>query len=290
MYLLESFVKQLQQRAMHEEPEFVEQALVRLSSRFNGEGERQTNVRMHLSRCFTLLWIILECRDAKLVLDDWTASPEFYVDELNHALLAMRGQFSANLNGKLVEGATDVQNRALSLLGAIVDAASQKLSDSSPSGNLGGSENQVPGQLRLLLDYACKNLRASIVSTDQPIDASRAAIYLKAIAPILWKIGSYALTYTGSILLEMLETLLPCNPKCAFDLAAHAMQSSAYHPDSLVLYTKPMLRIANICLADHGYIFECAGRREALIDCLDILKDSGSLDARRLLAELPSLL
>lgn len=116
--------------------------------------------------------------------------------------------------------------------------------------------------------------------------------FLREMKPVLERIADVAAPPTIFRLTQLLELLLPANPPEVFDLAAQSLlnggRKHGYEYDSLA--AERFVKIVGIFLADHRELFEDKGRRQRLIECLNIFSEVGWPDARRLLHRLSTLL
>ena len=196
------------------------------------------------------------------------------------------------------QGDDALRHRALGLVGEIVDVASTRLAEHYSRDDPNDSEMVEARELARLLDVACMELYFSVGAGDVHEDSSPPAhdIELEKVftetASILRRIGDCATPHTVYHLLQLLEFLLPFDPECAFDLAAHTLRTggnqTGYQFDPLGIDL--IVRLVGVFLADHKEIFEDDDRRAALIDCLNIFMDAGWPSAQRLLYRLPELI
>lgn len=296
--VLEYSINGILGRIIHQEPGFVEQALLNLLGRFANDKERQARLHEVASTHLVILWITHESSKARSVIETWISKPTIYHSELAKILTTMRGAFVAGLDSQKQRGDDALRHRALGLIGEIVDEVSIRLAEHYSKDDPNDSEVVEAREMARLLDVACMELYFSVGAgnvredSSPPEDGIELGKVFAEIAPVLRRIGDCATPHTVYYLLQLLEFLLPFDSECAFDLAAHTLRVGGNRTDYQYdpLGIDVFVRLVGVFLADHKEIFEDDERRAALIDCLKIFMDAGWPAAQRLLYRLPELL
>ncbi|KPF62768.1 hypothetical protein IP69_20145 [Bosea sp. AAP35] len=296
--VIEHLTKGVLSRVLHADPVRMELLALALLDRFPENPKRQARLREALAGEFTVLWIRYGCEASYGITQRWIGDVVYHHPELIHVLATMRGAFVAGLTAEPKVYDHELRQRALNLALQIVEAASEGL---RAHFELGGS---TPEQLEAarnhaqLLDAACRELYFATGAghdssqSSRPIDDVRLGVFFAEAAPILHRIGDWATPHTIYYLLQLLEFLLPVDPRRSFDLMEHALRSGGRHSGYQFesLGADLLVRLVGVFLADHKELFEDEQRRVALIDCLEIFMDAGWPAARRLLYRLPELI
>lgn len=280
-------------RVLHHAPERAMQLALGLLDRFRAAVDRQARMRKALADILAILWVIHEQQAAHQVLVEWIAAPARHFPELGKILGALRGAFVAGLGGKARDNKDTVRHRAQALAFSIAKAA-----DSSLAVCLANGERDEARVLAQILDAVCRELYFASGARHSTQDAESAngeeglRLFFDEVAGTLEILGNNATPHTIYYLLQLMEFLLPVDAVRAFDITAHALRhggrKTGYQFESLGVDL--FVKLIGVFLADHKQIFDDKGRRDALIECLEIFMEVGWPDARRLLYRLPSLL
>lgn len=285
-------------RVLHADSVRMEPLALALLDRFPENSERQVRLREALAGEFAVLWIRYGCKASHGVTQRWIGDVIAHHLELTHVLATMRGAFVAGLTAEPKANDDDLRQRALKLALQIVEAASDGLRAHFERGDSTPEQLEGARKYAQVLDAACRELYfASGAShgnsqSSKPIDDVMLRVFFSETAPILHRIGDWAHPHTVYYLLQLLEFLLPVDPRRSFDLMEHALRSGGRHSGYQFesLGADLLVRLVGVFLADHKELFEDEQRRIALIDCLEIFMDAGWPAARRLLYRLPELI
>ncbi len=286
------------ERVIHADPERAERIALDLLRRFESGPERHSRMRRHLSGLVAVLSVRDRRRHSQKALESWIADAAAHRSELSSALHTLRTGFVDGLAETSGPDSGDLRHRAQAVAAWIVTAANAGLEEHLRPGQPSAeSEETIRGYFRLL-DAVCMNLYFAAKPVREGGGHEGAsgdrglAVFFEEIRDTLEAIGNFATPHTVHYLLQLIELLVPVNPAGAFDLVTHAIRSggqrTGYQFESMG--SDLFVRLVGRFLADHNGLFGNEGRRNALIDCLDIFMDAGSVAAQRLLYRLPELI
>lgn len=259
---------------------------------------RAARVRTSLADLVAILWVTYEQQASQAVLESWIADAAMHVAELSKILGTLRTAFVAGLANPDEPKDTNLRHRAQEIASAIIAAASAGMKLHFEIENPSDEEQEDCRNYARLLDAACLQLyfaAKAVRNGGDPVVASSGdelGIFFGEVGDTLTAIGEFATPHTVHYLLELCEFMLPVNPARAFDLVMHAIRSGGqltgyqFEPMGADLFVKLVGRF----LADHDELFEEEGRRNALIECLEIFMNAGWPAAQRLLYGLPDLI
>ena len=296
--VLEHLINKTLGRVLHAEPSRVESLILELLERFPDDNERSVRLRKAVSDPLAILWITYEQQAARSVIDSWIADPARHHDEFTRVLFTMRGAFVAGLVGQKEQGDDARRQRALDLAAATVEAASEGLTGYDANSDPNDRDSDDARKLAELLDVVCRELYFSTGAdshskgSNLSVSGNELNTFFREATPILQRIGDCATPHTVYYLLQLLEFLLPLDPKRAFDLTAHVLRRGGSHTGFQFesLGADLIARLVGVFLADHKEIFEDKERQTALVACLGIFMEAGWPSAQRLLYRLPELL
>lgn len=288
--------------AIHAAPERVQPLIDRLIPRARLETDSNGDrIIEGIGNFVACLWLRYDLPRSRELLDEWIAD----LGEHQPELLAVAG----TLRGTVVHGygsndpAEDkIRHNAHRLARELVDASAKiveryvvlppaqrtkrdddkvgiaiRLLDSVgsqmyfSSGAFNASENQEPGELKLI---------------------NKRRLFLDETHDILWRIGDAASPHTIYYQIDLLAFLRPADPTRVFDLVAHSLLDAGrmhgYEFESLG--SDRFVQVVGLFLADYREIFSDQTQRAKLIACLDAFVEAGWPKARRLLYRLPELL
>jgi hypothetical protein len=295
--VLDHLINNVIGQVLHAEPATVESLALDLLQRFAGKPGRQSRMRLALSDELTVIWVVYGNEATFGVLKEWIATAAVHHGELIRILGALRAAFVLGLDGKVERGEEAMRQRAHSLAGSIVDAASDGLKRHFARDRPSKAEISEGTNYAQLLDAACRELYFSVDGSKtqknlRSIDDNGLTTFFRETSPILERIGDYGTPHTIHYLLQLVEFLLPLDPARAFELTARALRNggvrSGYQFESMG--ADLLVRLIGVFLADHKELFEDEVCRAKLIDCLEIFLEAGWPAARRLLYRLPELI
>ncbi|NCC84689.1 MAG: ATP-binding protein [Clostridia bacterium] len=285
-------------RVLHEAPDLIMQIALELLDRFKEAADRQARMRNALAGILAILWVTHEQQAAYEVIVAWIAVPADHLPELSKVLGALRGAFVAGLDGKTKDDEDALRHRSQALALAIAEAADRGLAAFFAIEVPDESTREQVRMLAQILDAVCHKLyfasgaSRNAQDTKPAIGEEGLRTFFVEVAETLEVIGNNATPHTIYYLLQLMEFLLPVDAARAFDLTAHALRSggrkTGYQFESLG--ADLLVKLIGVFLADYKQLFDDKGRRDALIECLEIFMNAGWPAARRLLYRLPSLL
>lgn len=276
---------------LHYEPVKVEELSLAILNRFTDNSDRSARIREHIAPLLAILWASFGRPKAKIIIDHWLTQ-EAYSNASRQVLITLRGAVVLGLRDR--SGSSETRHRAQDLFLDNVTIASQVLAIhlQGPGQN---TENEARASAYAdLLDVACRELYFAVVdhrNNRSYLTAKQLENFFNEVQPILAAIGEFGTPHTIYYLLQLLERLIAISPAKTFDVAAlaitkggrqHGFQFESMGADLMV-------RLIGLYLADHKEIFENEGRRNKLIECLEIFMRAGWTSARRLLFRLPDL-
>lgn len=276
---------------LHHDPAKVEELSLAILSRFPDGSERSARVREHIAPLLAILWASFERRNAKIVIDHWLTQ-EAYSKASRQVLITLRGAVVLGLKERT--GSSETRHRAQNLFLESVNKANQVMAIHFQDSAKDTENADEASAYADLLDVACRELYFAVVdhrNNRSYLTAEPLEIFFKEVQPILAAIGEFGTPHTIYYLLQLLERLIAINPDKTFDVAAIAIteggRRNGYQFESMG--ADLMVRLIGLYLADHKEIFEDEGRRNKLIECLEIFMRAGWTSARRLLFRLPDL-
>lgn len=285
-------------RVFDQEPNRVMQLTLGLLHRFRGAADRQARMREALADILAILWVAHGQQAAYEVIAGWIAAPANHFPELSKILSALRGVFVVGLDGKVEDNEDALRHRSQALAFAIAKAADSGLAAYFAAEAPDEPASEQARVLAQVLDAVCRELyfasgaRRNAQDTELLIGDEGLRLFFDEVAAILEIIGNNATPHTIYYLLQLMEFLLPVDAVRAFDLTAHALRSggqkNGYQFESLG--ADLLVKLIGVFLADYKQLFDDKGRRDALIECLEIFLNAGWPAARRLLYRLPDLL
>ena len=296
--VLDHVISGLLARVLHQAPDRVMQLALELLNRFSGMPKRQARMRKALSVIFVILWVKYEQQAAYEVIASWLARPVNHFVELCEIVEMLRGIVVAGLNDNLGTDQDALRHRSQALTAAIAKAVDSDLSALVVIDSPEESTRERVHTLGRLLGAVCLELYFAsgadhnAAATAPVLCNEGLRLFFDEIADTLEIIGNNATPHTVYHLLQLMEFMLPTDPARAFDLTAHALcnggRKTGYQFESLGADLS--VKLIGLFLADYKELFADKGRRDALIECLEIFMDAGWPAARRLLYRLPSLL
>lgn len=296
--VLDHVISNVLGRVLHQAPSQVMQLALELLNRFSGMPERQARMRKALSVLLVILWINYEQQVAYEVVFNWISAPTGHFAELNKTVGMLRGAIVAGLGSDGRDGDASRRHRFQALAVAITKAVDNNFAALIAFEAPDETTRKQASELARLLDFICRELYfASGASrntqhAEPVIGENGLRIFFDEVGEMLEVIGNNATPHTVYYLLQLMEFLLPIDAERAFDLTAHALcnggRKTGYQFESLGADLSA--KLIGLFLADYKELFDDKGRRDALIECLEIFMDAGWPAARRLLYRLPSLL
>ena len=284
---------------VHVDPGGVERVLVQLVARFGGEEVRHGRIRKAAAGLLAALWVGYSRAGAKLVVGSWVRRPARHHEELREILEMSKGAFVVGLD-RQGSGEQDAQReRALGLVGDIVDSVGRGLAVFFERESPSESEKEDARVLAQVMDEACLGLYFSTGASEfsnapegESLGEIDLARFLGEAAPILRTIGDYGTPHTVFYLVRLLEFVVPADPERVFDLCAHALRTGGRRTGFQfeAQGAELIVKVVGVFLADHREIFQCKERRAALIECIEIFMEAGWPSAHRLLYRLPELI
>lgn len=253
------------------------------------------------------LWVGQNRSEARDWIRGWATNFVRDQNYLWHTTSALRSALFARFE----EGASPkngaLQDRAREALGAVIDAASIALREST--GAL--SQDQITEEQReraearyrageRLLDHACNQLyfgagvfRGSGNEEARGLNRPETMRqFLVEYGPLLEKISEVGTAQTIHHLVELYEYLIVAAPEEVFGRATKLMLDAGvregYQFESLA--SNVLVRVVRRYLADYRSIFEDTERRARLVQVLELFSSAGWPEALKLLYDLPDLL
>lgn len=234
-------------------------------------------------------------------IESWLTNPEEHHPELESAIRVAADAIDLKYKDESPEN-EEITLRAQRFCLAVAEASARRYQHFFEVASAGEAtqSDQKRGQLcAMSLDALCGqiHLAAKEIASDDARGSGRRRnelirAFLNEMKPTLEQIADVAAPPTIYRLSELLELLLPGNPAQVFDLLARALlnggRKHGYEYDSMA--AERFVKIVGILLADHRELFDDMGRRQRLIECLNVLSEVGWPDARRLLHRLSTLL
>ncbi|MFI4973436.1 MAG: hypothetical protein ACHP84_02730 [Caulobacterales bacterium] len=283
----------LLRRVLHADHASTATSLFQLLRRFDGTAN-EARVANIVADLVAILAVTYSNPDAQATLTVWLDDPVTHKNPLHKIVATLRGAVAIGLRSG--EGdETALRHRAQALMHSIVMTANRRLVGYDPGVVLPDDQVEALRACIELLDIAGMELYFATGRTNGGaggLTDAGCAIFLQETAPTIERIGDSASPHTVYHLMQLIEILAPFGLATAFDLTAHAITAGGklggYQYESMG--ADLMVRLIGTFLADDKEIFEDEGRRQALVDCLEIFMEAGWTAARRLLYRLPELI
>lgn len=240
-------------------------------------------------------------------IDRWAGDLPRGATYLGSVLRNLRHVFFFAYEDKATAERLSMAHRAKRVADVIVRAAGTTLAHMQPAlRGVADTGTSVDDRQRYvsalgLLDEACNQLYFGSGAFDSEGNreahiglrgTSAKARFLTDYGDVLDTIAAYAEPSTIHHLIDLLTYLVEGDPAGVFDRVAKVLLgaggSSGYQYESLGFHS--LVRLLRSYLADHRSIFEDVGRRQRLVEVLELFSSAGWPDALKLLYELPDLL
>ncbi|MFT9366034.1 MAG: hypothetical protein ABF572_10855 [Gluconobacter sp.] len=290
--VIEHLLGNVVSRLIHWEPARTVELLLALLHREAAGSDRARRVSKAIAEKLAVLWITYQSQDAKVVLDGWLVTPWEHPDEARTILTTLREALVAGIGDDSKKN-LELRQRAQELMYTVVNAANDRLAEHISNDDQTKDEREcvrlvdIAGNVMFLATDAAANKQAN----DPDYGSAGLDVFSRENVDLLKRIATYATPHTSHCLLQLVERLLNVDPVNAFDLTVSVMRSggqSGYQNEPLGVSL--LVKLIGVFLADHKEIFEDAGRRVALVDCLETFLEAGWPAAHRLLYRLPELI
>lgn len=267
------------------------------------DRERQTaiSILQHLGSRTAGLSIYRNRPESTREIESWLTNPEAHHAELQSVIRVAADAVDLKYKDDRPD-CEGITRRAQRFCCAAAEALAQRYQhyfEVVHSGESTQADHERANLCADSLDALCGQIRVVTKGFASAEDGKSGGIgvdmqsaFLREMKPALESIADVAAPPTIYCLTQILENLLPANPAEVFDLATQALlyggRKHGYEYDSLA--AERFVKIVGIFLADHRELFEDIGRRQRLIECLNIFSEVGWPDARRLLHRLSTLL
>jgi hypothetical protein len=299
--VLEAFCGFLTQ-AVHGDPRRIEELLFAILERIEVKDDRPgKELRECIGRLMVLLWVSHDSANARQVVARWLEDAENHDVEFGHAIVSIREGLILGYKG---ENPTDIaiRRRCQDFAAQLVETTATGLERyfACPAADRSDDGNRRAGVCARLLDamgmqfyFSSGAFRDGQADEKQRLTSDRdKEQFLAENAKTFHRIGDAGPPHTIYNLIQMLDFLMPGNPKLAFDLVAHAVSTAGRNQgfQNEKLGGDRAVALIGRCLADYREIFADRNRCDRLIACLDAFVMAGWPAATRLLYQLPELL
>ena len=258
-------------------------------------------ILQHLGSRMAGLAIYRNRPESLLEIESWLTNPEEHHPELGRAIRVAADAVDLKYRDERPE-VEEITHRAQRYCCAAAEASAQRFQDYFEvvrSGEATEADHKRGERYAMSLETLCEQIHSAskAFASDDERDSDRSGNelirdFLSEMKPTLERIADVAAPPTIYRLTELLEFLLPGNSAEVFDLLARALlnggRKHGYEFDRMA--AERFVKIVGIILADHRELFDDMGRRQRLIECLNVLSEVGWPDARRLLHRLSTLL
>lgn len=304
--VLLSYLGHALRRFSHSDPERCEHILTLAMDRL-GEFSDEHGSRDSLDECLghwaAQLYAMQNRPIAGDWIEEWAADPRRFQHALNAYTSSLRHVFFSRYAADADRGDQDrcdrAQNGLETILGPAQEIAAKEyavlVSEVEPKERKENIERyraaeQVIYHATMQLYFGSgARAKEDVSGLSNPQSKSRFLVDYEAVLRLLQQSRE---PRTLHYLIELYEHLVPGDPVAVFT-TLHAMLTGVgaeegYHYESLG--STAVVRIVTRFIADYRGIFEEPGRRAMLVEILQLFSEVGSIDALRLLFDLPELL